>query len=881
MSAITVFSVIVLSQTGTWVINRLNGNHDVLLSTSIPLLMQSLDIYANVNDTARQILDARSESQSVQKQALLTDSLEERYEKLESLVSNFPNTASVVKAVKKQHSEFIEKEKDSQNHRKTIESLLRKRSQAQIDLLDHAKQINKTIKSIETRARLTTRRHLINLNKMINKIQSSQISNENDYTAFKQKLNEDTNIEISRLATEVRVDSLRLANLTSNLLLANNENELEDITTKLIRPTTEAINYKISILKVIAKHDKKFTSLLERLEENTNLTNTRLIGEKNSILSLNKEILTLKSKSQLFNQLSNQALGLLVKSLNTVSETVKSSISETSMETKKLTQRGEIIFWAITTLTITIFILIYWIVQRKVNSTLKETQSIANKIANGDLETPIDCRGNDERSDIMHALSNMKENLSQKTQQTERLLSESLRAKQALDNTSSSILLSDSKNRIVYTNSAFKKTLKIINAEHSKSNRVDVLFKENKDILDLIKTPKTISVCLNQHHFIITSSPVRDTEKAIGVVLEWRETTQEVHLQNELKEVIYNASCGELDAQINLDKKTEFFFNIGKDINHLIAINRNFINDIGDTLQAFSKGNLEKRIKSNYKGEFSSLIINANKTSEKLSFVINSVTHSVHSINLDVTSISEGNEKLRDRSSLQEKQLEQTTQNMNEITHSVERNSLSVQETSQAANDSFLQAKEGEKASEKATKAIEALNINSQSVSTITSMISELAFQTNILSLNAAVEAAKAGENGRGFSVVATEVQSLALRSSQASEEIRSLIEANHEHITHCSACVENSGKKLRGIVQAAQSVSHYISQISQANQQQAEGIQNINLLIANLENNTIENTRLANQVSESSLNMLNSIGNLTKRLDFFTTNLTQTGETI
>ena len=95
------------------------------------------------------------------------------------------------------------------------------------------------------------------------------------------------------------------------------------------------------------------------------------------------------------------------------------------------------------------------------------------------------------------------------------------------------------------------------------------------------------------------------------------------------------------------------------------------------------------------------------------------------------------------------------------------------------------------------------ISASSKKVAEITGLIDGISFQTNILALNAAIEAARAGSHGRGFSVVAAEVRSLAHRSAQSASDIKSLIDESTTRVTMGAQWVEKTSAAFNEIVQA------------------------------------------------------------------------------
>jgi methyl-accepting chemotaxis protein len=143
---------------------------------------------------------------------------------------------------------------------------------------------------------------------------------------------------------------------------------------------------------------------------------------------------------------------------------------------------------------------------------------------------------------------------------------------------------------------------------------------------------------------------------------------------------------------------------------------------------------------------------------------------------------------------------------------------------------------------------MEEINASSKKVVDIIGVIDGIAFQTNILALNAAVEAARAGEQGRGFAVVAGEVRTLAQRSAQAAKEIKSLIGASVERVDAGSHLVADAGRTMQDIVGSVQRVSDIVGEITAAASEQSQGIAQVNIAVAQLDQMTQQNAALVEE---------------------------------
>lgn len=161
--------------------------------------------------------------------------------------------------------------------------------------------------------------------------------------------------------------------------------------------------------------------------------------------------------------------------------------------------------------------------------------------------------------------------------------------------------------------------------------------------------------------------------------------------------------------------------------------------------------------------------------------------------------------------------------------------------------------------SQYSNEAAEAMNIISQKIT----IISDIAFQTNILALNAAVEAVRAGEHGRGFSVVAAEVRKLAERSKQAANEIVGLVNKGMK-------VSQMAGDKAKQLVPDIEKTTVLIKEISAASIEQKTGAEQINMAMQNLNVITQENASSSDELTNSSVLLSQLADNLKSAVSFF-----------
>jgi methyl-accepting chemotaxis protein len=152
----------------------------------------------------------------------------------------------------------------------------------------------------------------------------------------------------------------------------------------------------------------------------------------------------------------------------------------------------------------------------------------------------------------------------------------------------------------------------------------------------------------------------------------------------------------------------------------------------------------------------------------------------------------------------------------------------------------------------------------------IFSLIDGIAFQTNILALNATVEAARASEQGRGFAVVAAEVRAFAQRSAVAAKEIKSLIEESVSAIREGVATTNTAHDTVSRTVGAIGQVNTIMNEIAAASAEQGGGIDQVNIAISQMDEVTQQNAALVEQASASTAAMAGQPAKLTREAEAF-----------
>ncbi|MCU7525295.1 MAG: HAMP domain-containing protein [Ignavibacteria bacterium] len=351
-------------------------------------------------------------------------------------------------------------------------------------------------------------------------------------------------------------------------------------------------------------------------------------------------------------------------------------------------------------------------------------------------------------------------------------------------------------------------------------------------------------------------------------------------LTEEVNGLTKAAVDGELSKRGNAEKYSGGYKKIVSGINDTLDTIMSKIRDYEAVVEKVAQGDLTARMTGEYKGEYKKLQNNANHLAESLNSLILQVHEATEATASSANEISSSSEQMSAGSQEQAQQATEVAGAIEEMTKTVYETAKNANEAAEVSRGSSQAAEKGAKkveetkkginkivsSSEETAKIVASLSKRTDQIGEITQVIDDIADQTNLLALNAAIEAARAGEQGRGFAVVADEVRKLAERTTKATKEIAETIKAIQmeakgadqamgESRTAVEAgmkLTEEVAEVLGEILKGAQKTTDVVLQVAAASEEQSSAAEQISKNIEGISSVTQQSAAGTEQIARA-----------------------------
>jgi methyl-accepting chemotaxis protein len=344
----------------------------------------------------------------------------------------------------------------------------------------------------------------------------------------------------------------------------------------------------------------------------------------------------------------------------------------------------------------------------------------------------------------------------------------------------------------------------------------------------------------------------------------------EERLSEGLGAVLRGARSGDLSPRVDGAFDDPALAAIGADLNDLMDTLSAGLGAAMDALGALARGRLDARMEGRWEGDFAALQDNIDTSIAATADMLARIREVAAGIAEASHALSAQAAALEDRAGAERDHLDVLTDGAGAMRDALDANHAAAREAGEVLSRVAAQAGEAGHGIESISAGMLRIEEGSMAVQKLADLIESIAHQTHLLSLNAAVEAARAGSAGRGFAVVATEVRALATRVTQGADDIRSLAEENARHVADGRAQTEGAARALAALRDRLAEIGSVFATVTEAGEAQADRFGVIEATVRAMSESVDHNVEAAREGAALSQGLAEATEGLTALIESF-----------